>query len=77
MATGSLTDSPWLFEKLSGRLGLQASKTQGRLPLVGYLTGRLPEGDPTSKNLLEDNHTRDDTKKPAISRQTPNSVVPN
>ena len=45
---GSLTDSPCLFEKLSGRSGLQASKTQGCLPLVGYVTGRLPEGDPTS-----------------------------
>ena len=73
MATGSLTDSPWLFEKLSGRSGLQASKTQGRLPLVGYLTGRLPEGDPTSKNLPEDNHKMADSQKPAISRPTPRS----
>ena len=70
---GSLTDSPWLFEKLSGRLGLQVSKTQGRLPLVGYLRGRLPEGDPTSKNLPEDNHKMADSQKPAIRRPTPKS----
>ena len=48
---GSLTDSPWLFEKLSGQSSLQASKGWGRLPLAGYPQGRLPEGDPASKTF--------------------------
>ena len=51
MATGSLTDSPWLFEKLPGQSSLQASRARGRLPLAGYPQGRLPEGDPASKTF--------------------------
>ena len=51
MATGSLTDSPWLFEKLSGHSSLQASRAWGRLPPAGYPQGRLPEGDPASKTF--------------------------
>ena len=51
MATGSLTDSPWLFEKLSGQSSLQASRARGRLPLAGYHQGRLPEGDPASETF--------------------------
>ena len=51
MATGSLTDSPWLFEKLRGQSSLQASRARGRLPLAGYLQGRLLEGDPASKTF--------------------------
>ena len=51
MVTGSLTDSPWLFEKLSGQLSLQAPRARGRLPLAGYPHGRLPEGDPASKTF--------------------------
>ena len=51
MATGSLTDSAWLFEKLSGQSSLQASRAHGRLPLAGYHPGRLPEGDPASKTF--------------------------
>ena len=53
MATGSLTDSPWLFEKLSGQSSLQAPRARGRLPLAGYPQGRLPEGDPASKTFLK------------------------
>ena len=51
MTTGSLTDSPWLFEKLSDHSSLQASRAWGRLPLAGYPQGRLPEGDPASKTF--------------------------
>ena len=51
MATGGLTDSPWLFEKLSGQSSLQASRAWGRLPLAGYPQGRLPEGDPASETF--------------------------
>ena len=51
MATGSLTDSPWLFEKLPGQSSLQASRAQGRLPLAGYYLGRLAEGDLASKTF--------------------------
>ena len=51
MATGSLTDSPWLFKKLPGQSSLQASRAQGRLPLAGYHPGRLLEGDPASKTF--------------------------
>ena len=48
MATGSLTDYPWLFRKFIRPLGLQALQAfwaafPGRLPL-----SRLPEGDPAS-----------------------------
>lgn len=51
MATGSLTDSPWLFEKLAGQSSLQASRAWGCLPLAGCPQGRLPEGDPASKTF--------------------------
>ena len=51
MTRGSLTDSPWLFEKLSGQLSLQASRAWGRLPLAGYTQDRLPEGDPALKTF--------------------------
>ena len=51
MATGSLTDSPWLFKKLSGQSSLQASRAWGRLPPAGYPQGRLPEGDPASETF--------------------------
>ena len=51
MATGSLTDSPWLFKKLSGHSSLQASRAWGRLPPAGYPQGRLPEGDPASETF--------------------------
>ena len=51
MATGSLTDSPWLFEKLSGHSSLQVSRAWGRLPPAGYPLGRLPEGDTASKTF--------------------------
>ena len=42
---------------MMGRSSLQAPKAYGRLPLAGYLTGRLLEGGPTLKA---------DSKKPAI-----------
>ena len=48
---GSLTDSPWLFEKLSGQSSLQASRAWGRLPPAGYPQGRLQEDDPASKTF--------------------------
>ena len=51
MATGSLTDSPWLFKKLSGQSSLQASRAWGRLPPAGYPQGRLPEGNPASETF--------------------------
>ena len=64
MATGSLTDCPWLFKNLSGHLGLQAFKALGRLP------GRLPlkptlRRRPSLRNLPQDNYEVADSMKPA------------
>ena len=66
MATGSLTDYPWLFKKLSGHLSLQAFKALGRLP-----PGRLPQ-EPTLRrrpilsNPPQENYEMADSRKPAI-----------
>ena len=68
------------LQKLSGRSSLQAPKAQGRLPLAGYLTGRLLEGGPALKpsrrepqegRIQEAGHKRTDSQKPATRRPTP------
>ena len=51
MATGSLTDSPWLLKKLSGHLSLQAFEALGRLPPADHPRGRLSEGDPVPETF--------------------------
>ena len=61
MATGSLTNYPWLFKKLSGQLSPQAFGALGRLPRGPTLRRR-----PSLSNLPQDNYEMADSRKPAI-----------
>ena len=66
MATGSLTDYPWLFQKIIRPLGLQAFQALGRLLRPATSEDRLSEGDPASATSPQDNHGMADSRKPAI-----------
>ena len=65
MATGSLTDYPWLFRKFLRPLGLQALQAFGPPSPAGYHQRRLSEGDPASPTPPYGDYGVTDSKKPA------------
>ena len=66
MATGSLTDCPWLFRKNYQAFGPPSTPSIGPPSLAGYLGSRLPEGGPASSDLPpQDNRGVADSKEPA------------
>ncbi len=67
---GSLTDCPWLFQQLSGHLGLQAFQALGRLPRPA--TSEADSQKTTQKNAdsPEPATKSADSKKPAKTAPT-------
>ena len=66
MATGSLTDCPWLFQKIIRPLGLQAFQALGRLPRPVTSKADSRKATQPQRPPLQDNHGMADSREPAI-----------
>ena len=66
MATGSLTDCPWLFQKIIRPLGLQAFQALGRLPRPVTSKADSRKATQPQRPPLQDNHGMADSPEPAM-----------
>ena len=67
MATGSLTDCPWLFQKIIRPLGLQAPQALDRLPWPATSEADSRKAtQPQQPPPPQDNHGVADSRKPAV-----------
>ena len=65
MATGSLTDYPWLFGKFIRPLGLQALQALGRLPWPATSEADSRKATQPRATSPQDDYGVADSKKPA------------
>ena len=66
MATGSLTNCPWLFQKIIRPLGLQALQALDHLPWPATSEADSWKATQPQQPPPQDNHGVTDSRKPAV-----------